>query len=115
MVSSRTCCATATVRGEIVLCGGTVNSPQLLQLSGVGPADHLDALDIAVVADVPGVGENLQDHIVAPLRYRSDKPVSVSRDLTMVGRARLGLQWLISRRGLGASNFLYAGYLVADD
>ncbi len=99
----------ALAETETVLSSGTIGSPQILMLSGVGAADHLNALDIAVVADVPGVGENLQDHVVAPLRYRSDKPVSVSRDLTMVGRARLGLQWLVSKRGLGASNFFEVG------
>lgn len=94
---------------EVILCAGTIGSPQILMLSGVGPADHLKSLDIPILADLPGVGENLQDHVVAPLRYRSDKPLSLSRDLTAFGRARLGLEWLLSRRGLGASNFFEVG------
>src|ERR1017187_9349381 len=67
------------VRGaEIILCGGAINTPQLLQLSGVGNADALRALGIHVVADLPGVGENLQDHLEVYVQYASRLPVSVA-------------------------------------
>ena len=64
--------------GEVVLCGGAINSPQLLQLSGVGNADELRALGIDVVADRPGVGENLQDHLEVYVQYACKLPVSIA-------------------------------------
>ena len=99
---------------EVILCAGAIGSPHLLMLSGIGPAQHLKAMEIGVVADVPGVGENLQDHVVAPLRYRCDKPVSISRDLGLLGRAKVGVQWLLLKTGLGASNFFEVGAFFND-
>ena len=64
--------------GEVVLCGGAINSPQLLQLSGVGAADELRALGIGVVADLPGVGENLQDHLEVYVQHACTQPVSMA-------------------------------------
>ncbi len=64
-------------RREVILCGGAINSPQLLLLSGIGPAEHLKALGIAVVADLPGVGQNLQDHLASGVQYHSKQPVSL--------------------------------------
>ena len=94
---------------EVILSTGTIASPQLLMLSGIGPADHLREHGIVLVHDLPGVGENLQDHIVAPLRYSCNKPVSIKNQLGLVGRARIGLEWLLFKRGLGASNFFEVG------
>jgi choline dehydrogenase len=96
-------------RREVILCTGTIASPQLLMLSGIGPADHLRAHGINVEHDLPGVGENLQDHIVAPLRYSCKKPVSISNKLGLIGRAKIGLEWLLFKQGLGASNFFEVG------
>jgi choline dehydrogenase len=96
-------------RREVILSTGTIASPQMLMLSGIGPADHLREHDITVAQDLPGVGENLQDHIVAPLRYGCNKPVSIKNQLGLVGRARIGLEWLLFKRGLGASNFFEVG------
>lgn len=96
-------------RREVILCTGTIGSPQLLMLSGIGPADHLREHGIAVVQDLPGVGANLQDHVVAPLRYSCSKPVSIKNKLGLLGRARIGLEWLLFKRGLGASNFFEVG------
>jgi choline dehydrogenase len=62
-----------------------------------------------VAHDLPGVGENLQDHVVAPLRYACNKPVSIKNQLGLLGRARIGLEWLLFKRGLGASNFWEVG------
>jgi choline dehydrogenase len=94
---------------EVILSAGTIASPQILMLSGIGPADHLRERGIKVVLDLPGVGENLQDHIVAPLRYGCDKPVSIKKQLGLFGRAKIGLEWLLFKRGLGASNFFEVG------
>ncbi len=94
---------------EVILSAGTIASPQLLMVSGVGPADQLREHGIEVVADLPGVGENLQDHVVAPLRYRCDRPDSLKAQLGLLGRARLALEWVTLKRGLGASNFFEVG------
>ena len=85
---------------EVILAAGAVQTPQLLQLSGVGPAALLQRFGIPVVADVPGVGENLQDHLQLRLIYKVSKPITTNDDLrTLVGRARIGLEWLLFRRG----------------
>ena len=96
-------------RREVIISTGTIASPQLLMLSGIGPADHLREHGIGARLDLPGVGENLQDHIVAPLRYRCAKPVSINNQLGPLGRAKIGLEWLLTKRGLGASNFFEVG------
>jgi choline dehydrogenase len=97
--------------GEIILCGGAINSPQLLQLSGVGAAADLAALGIDVVADLPGVGENLQDHLEVYVQYGSLQPVSVAPALKWRNRPLVGLLWLL-RRGPGATNHFEAGGFV---
>lgn len=76
-----------SARREVVLCGGTVNSPYLLMLSGIGPADHLQSLGIPVVSDLPGVGQNLQDHPMARFRCWTSgyRPVDVSSNLVEAG------------------------------
>lgn len=96
-------------RREVIASTGTIASPQLLMLSGIGPADHLRDHGITALHDLPGVGENLQDHIVAPLRYSCNKPVSIKNQLGILGRAKIGLEWLLFKRGLGASNFFEVG------
>jgi choline dehydrogenase len=105
-----------TVRaGEVVLCGGAINSPQLLQLSGVGRAADLEALGIPVVSDAPGVGEHLQDHLEVYIQYACKLPVSIAPGLKWHNRARLGAEWLFLRRGLGATNHFEAGGFVRGD
>ena len=96
-------------RREVILSTGTIASPQLLMLSGIGPAGHLREHGLKIAHDLRGVGENLQDHIVAPLRYSCNKPVSIKNQLGLFGRARIGLEWLLFKRGLGASNFFEVG------
>jgi choline dehydrogenase len=98
--------------GEVILCGGALNSPQLLQLSGVGNASDLGALDIPVVADVPGVGEHLQDHLEVYIQYASKLPVSIAPGLRYRARPRIGIEWLFFRRGLGATNHFEGGGFV---
>jgi choline dehydrogenase len=98
--------------GEVILCAGAINSPQLLQLSGVGNADELRALGIDVVADVPGVGENLQDHLEVYIQYRCLQPVSMQPYLRWRHRPWIGAQWLFRRSGPGATNHFEAGGFV---
>src|SRR4051794_13824814 len=97
---------------EVILCGGAINSPQLLQLSGVGAADELAALGIDVVEDLPDVGENLQDHLEVYIQHASRLPVSVAPALKLRNRPRVGLQWLLFRTGPGATNHFEAGGFV---
>ncbi len=90
---------------EVVLCAGAINSPQILLLSGIGPADHLRALGIPVVADLPGVGENLQDHPATDLRWRITPRLSLARAESPWSL----LQYLLFRRGPLTSNVAEAG------
>jgi choline dehydrogenase len=89
---------------EVILCGGAINSPQLLLLSGVGPADELRALDIAVVADLPGVGQNLQDHLDVAVAFRCTEPISLG---TLYAAAEIEYRYF--RKGPLASNGPEAG------
>ncbi|MDP7542940.1 MAG: choline dehydrogenase [Acidimicrobiales bacterium] len=101
--------------GEVILCGGAVNSPQLLQLSGIGPAGVLADAGVEPVVEVPGVGENLQDHLEVYLQYACTRPVSMAPYLAKWRRPWIGLQWL-ARRGPGATNHFEAGgFLRSND
>jgi choline dehydrogenase len=97
---------------EIVLCGGAINSPQLLQLSGVGNATELGALGVDVVADLPGVGEHLQDHLEVYIQYSCRQPVSMAPALRLWRRPFIGAQWLFLRSGPGATNHFEGGGFV---
>jgi choline dehydrogenase len=94
---------------EVLLCGGSINSPQLLMLSGIGPADHLKSLRIPVIADRPLVGGNLQDHLDFGLSFSMTKPVSHSWMGSALGKARVGSEWLMFETGPGASNIWEVG------
>jgi choline dehydrogenase len=98
--------------GEVILSGGAINSPQLLQLSGVGDPSALAPLGIGVVADLPGVGENLQDHLEVYVQYACTKPVSVQPALRWRNRPAVGARWLLQRSGPGATNHFEAGGFV---
>jgi choline dehydrogenase len=98
--------------GEIILCGGAINTPQLLQLSGVGPAGLLRQLGVHVIADLPGVGENLQDHLEVYVQYGSKQPVSVAPALKLRNRPMVGAKWLLRRTGPGATNHFEGGGFV---
>ncbi|WP_436762740.1 choline dehydrogenase [Streptosporangium sp. V21-05] len=95
--------------GEVILCGGAINTPQLLQLSGVGDAAELDALGVDVVHDLPGVGENLQDHLEVYIQYGCKEPVSVQPAMRWRNRPLVGARWLFLRSGPGATNHFEAG------
>jgi choline dehydrogenase len=106
-----------TIRaGEVILCGGSINSPQLLQLSGVGNARELESVGVKPVHDLPGVGENLQDHLEVYIQYGSKLPVSVAPAMKMRNRPLVGLQWLLFREGPGATNhFESGGFIRSND
>lgn len=89
----------ATAAAEVILAGGAINSPQLLQLSGIGPAELLTRLDIPVVADIGAVGAHLQDHLCYDHVYRSREPSLNDMLLPFWGKVRVGLQYLLTRRG----------------
>jgi choline dehydrogenase len=90
----------ARARREVILSAGSLQSPQLLQLSGIGPASLLRSFDIPVVRDLPGVGENLQDHLQLRVMYKCTKPITTNDDLASFWRrCGIALQWLVRRSG----------------
>ena len=95
--------------GDVVLCGGAINTPQLLQLSGVGNAADLEPLGVRMVHDLRGVGEHLQDHLEVYVQYACTQPVSIAPGMKMWRRPFIGAQWLFLRSGLGATNHFEAG------
>ncbi len=98
--------------GEVILCGGAINSPQLLQVSVVGNARELEALGVPVVHDLPGVGENLQDHLEVYVQCSSKLPVTMAPAYRWRNRPRVGLEWLLRKTGPGATNHFEAGGFV---
>ena len=98
--------------GEVILCGGAINSPHTLQVSGIGNADALEALGVDVAHHLPGVGENLQDHLEVYVQYACKQPVSVAPYLQWRYRPWIGLQWLVFRQGPGATNHFEGGGFV---
>ena len=102
--------------GEVILAGGAINSPQLLQLSGIGDAGFLRGLGIEPVSDLPGVGDNLQDHLEVYIQHGSREPVSMQPHATQRWRRPfIGAQWLFLRGGPGATNHFEAGGFVRGD
>jgi choline dehydrogenase len=100
---------------EVISCSGAINTPQLLQLSGIGPADVLSDAGVTPVVDLPGVGENLQDHLEVYVQYACNEPVSLAPQLAQWRKPWIGLQWLF-RKGPGASNHFEAGgFLRSND
>ena len=89
---------------EVILSAGAVGSPHLLMLSGIGPEDHLDSMGIDVKADLPGVGQNLNDHPDFVLKYKCLQPVSLWPKTKPLAMAAAGVQWLLTREGICASN-----------
>jgi choline dehydrogenase len=102
----------ARAEREVILCGGAINSPQLLLLSGIGPADQLASLGIEVVADRPGVGENLQDHLEIYVQHACTQPISLYGSEKLGNKLWIGANWLFLRRGIGASNQFETGGFI---
>jgi len=94
----------AKARAEVILAGGAINSPQILKLSGVGPAEELTRFGVAVVCDRPGVGENLQDHLEFYFQIASKKPVTLYSSMNPIAKALIGARWILFKDGLGATN-----------
>lgn len=97
---------------EVICSAGSINTPQLLQLSGVGNASELESLGIHVVHDLPGVGENLQDHLEVYIQYACTQPVSMSPALDWWRRPKIGFDWLFRRTGAAATNHFEAGGFI---
>ncbi|ABG31627.1 choline dehydrogenase [Roseobacter denitrificans] len=89
---------------EVVLAASSINSPKLLMLSGVGPAGHLAEQGVDVIADRPGVGQNLQDHLELYLQMASKQPITLYRYWNLFSKAVIGAQWLFTKTGMGSSN-----------
>lgn len=105
-----------TARREVILAASAINSPKLLMLSGIGPAQHLQQHGIDVRADRRGVGQNLQDHLELYIQMRALQPVSLYKYWNVLGKAYVGVRWLLSRSGPGASNqFDACGFIRSRD
>ena len=95
---------TVRARREVIVAASSINSPKLLMLSGIGPAAHLAEHGIEVVADRPGVGQNLQDHLELYIQQACTRPITLYKHYNLIGKALIGAQWLLFKTGLGASN-----------
>jgi choline dehydrogenase len=102
----------ARARREVIVSGGPINSPKLLKLSGVGPAAELHGHGIEVVADRPGVGENLQDHLEFYFQVACTQPVTLYSSMGLFARAMIGARWLLRKDGLGATNHFETGGFI---
>ena len=89
---------------EVILCAGSIGSPQLLQLSGIGPKEVLQSAGVEVKHHLPGVGENLQDHLEVYFQYHCKKPITLNNKLNLFNKGLIGIQWILSKTGLGATN-----------
>ena len=95
---------TAKANREVILAAGSVGSPQLLQLSGIGPAEVLRDAGVTVVHDLPGVGENLQDHLEVYFQYYCKQPITLNGKLGLISKGLIGTRWILFKDGLGATN-----------
>ncbi|MGH6683958.1 MAG: choline dehydrogenase, partial [Pseudolabrys sp.] len=102
----------AEARCEVILSAGAIGSPQVLLLSGIGPADELRALGIDAVHDLPGVGKNLHDHLELDLQWRCTQPVTVNGILKPHIKAMIGLQWFLFKNGMAAMNQCHVGAFI---
>jgi len=94
----------ATARKEVILSAGSIGSPQILQLSGVGPKKVLKDAGVELIHDLPGVGENLQDHLEVYYQYSCNQPITLNGKLDLFSKAKIGTQWILTKTGLGATN-----------
>ena len=103
---------TALAAREVILSGGPINTPQLLMLSGIGPADQLREFSIEVIHDLPGVGENLQDHLELYIQQACTRPVTLYAATGLLGKALIGIRWVACQSGLGATNHFESGGFI---
>ena len=97
---------------EVILCGGPINTPKLLMLSGIGPTEHIQEMGVTPVHSLPGVGQNLQDHIEIYLQMACTQPVSLFKYYNLMGKAYVGARWLFTKTGLGTSNSFESGAFI---
>ena len=97
---------------EVILSGGAINSPQLLMLSGIGKAEELRALGIQPRVHLPGVGQNLQDHLEVYVQYASKQPITLYSAMNPLAKLKIGVQWLFAGKGLGATNHFESGGFI---
>ena len=95
---------TIKAKKEVLLCAGSIGSPQLLQLSGIGPKQVLNNAGVELVHELPGVGENLQDHLEVYFQYNCKKPITLNSKLNLFSKGLIGVQWILAKTGLGATN-----------
>ena len=101
---------------EVIVSASPINTPKLLMLSGIGPVDHLRQHGITPLADRPGVGANLQDHLEIYMQYKALKPITLYTYYNLLGKSRVGVEWLLQKTGLGASNqFESCGFIRSSD
>ena len=100
---------------EVILSGGAINSPQILQLSGIGDPDELAKLGIKVVAPLKGVGENLQDHIETYVQYACKEPITLYSAQSPLAKLKIGIEWLLFGTGLGATNHFESGGFIRSE
>ncbi|NNC24011.1 choline dehydrogenase [Salinisphaera sp. USBA-960] len=100
---------------EVLLCAGAINSPQLLMLSGIGPAEQLDAHGIEPVQEMAGVGANLQDHLEVYVQYECRQPITLYSAQKPWNQARIGANWLLTRKGLGGTNHFESGGFIRSE
>ena len=106
---------TARASREVILCGGAINSPQTLQLSGIGNADELRKHGIPVIQDLKGVGENLQDHLEAYVQYACKQPITLYSSNNHLAKFFIGVEWVLTGKGLGGSNHFESGGFIRSE
>ncbi len=97
---------------EVILCGGAINSPQLLQLSGIGSPEHLRKAGVAPKVELNGVGENLQDHLETYVQYACKEPITLYSAINPLAKLKIGLEWMLHGTGLGATNHFESGGFI---
>ncbi len=102
----------ARAEREVILSAGAFGSPQILMLSGIGPPDVLASVDISPLVSLPGVGENLHDHLEIHIQHTCPHPVSMNRHMTLFGKARIGIDWFLFKRGIGALSPSHVGAFI---
>jgi choline dehydrogenase len=103
---------TMRARREVLVCGGAINSPQILMLSGIGDPAALEKLQIPVIAKVPGVGQNLQDHLETYVQHACTQPITLYSTQNLVAKGAIGIEWLLFGSGLGATNHFESGGFI---
>ena len=106
---------TAAATREVILSAGAIGSPSVLQRSGIGPLDVLENAGVRPLHELPGVGENLQDHLEVTLQFECREPVTMNGKLNPAGKAAIGLRWLLFKDGLGSTNHFEAGAFLRSD